>query len=95
MYRVNAEVSFWTRGPRVVQVVYSVTAAQVPGDVREAYARLIGHWYRRVKTESGAGFANVTRQKFGDVMTVYASDNTGALPEDVRELLAPYRVPNI
>ena len=92
---VNAEVSFWTRGPRVVQVVYTVATGQVPSDVREAYARLTGYWYRRVKTESGAGFANVTRQKFGDIMTVYASDTTGALPDDVRELLAPYRLPNL
>ena len=32
----------------------------------EAYAQLVGHWYRRVKTQAGANFQNVTQQKFGD-----------------------------
>jgi hypothetical protein len=92
---VNREVSVWTRGPRVVQVVYATATGQVPGDVKEAYARLVGHWYRRVKTESAAGFLNVTHQKFGDAAVIYSSDTAGELPDDVRELLAPYRVPRV
>ena len=56
---VNADVRDWTRGPRVVQVVYATATSQVPADVKEAYARLVGHWYRQVKTEVASNFQNV------------------------------------
>ena len=92
---VNAEVSFWTRGPRIVQVIYATLTGQVPSDVKEAYARLIGCWYRRTKTEASANFINVTHQKFGDSTVAYANDAVDALPDDVRELLSPYRAPRI
>jgi hypothetical protein len=91
---VNAEVRVWTRGPRVVQVVYATLTGQVPGDVKEAYARLVGHWYRKVKTEAAANFQNVQQQKYGDTFVIFGGDGTPAgLPAEVLELLAPYRVP--
>jgi hypothetical protein len=96
---VNADLHFWTQGPRVVQVVYTTATGQVPGDVKEAYARLIGHWYRRVKTEGAANFLNVQQQKYGDTFVIYGTGGTGAandaLPGDVVGLLAPYRTPNV
>ncbi|HKB05719.1 MAG TPA: phage head-tail connector protein [Gemmataceae bacterium] len=91
---VNATVRAWTRGPRVVQVVYSTLTGQVPADVKEAYARLVGHWYRQVKTESAASFQNVMQQKVGETFTIFGGEGAGAgLPAEVAELLAPYRVP--
>jgi Phage gp6-like head-tail connector protein len=94
---INQSVARWTRGPRVVQVVYVVAAAAAPDDVLEAYAQLVGHWYRRVKTQAGANFQNVTQQKFGDAWTTYLPGAVAGLPlpPDVERLLAPYRVPNL
>lgn len=91
---VNSEIRSWTRGPRVVKVVYTTATSAVPNDVKEAYARIIGSWYRRVKTESAAAFINVTQQNFGDMSVSYAGTPEG-LPEEVVELLAPYRAPRI
>ena len=83
----------WARGPRVVQVVYSTATGAVPADVRAAYAQLIGHWYRRVKTQAAAGFQDVARQRFGDVSTTFARGQDDGPPGEVLRLLAPYRVP--
>jgi hypothetical protein len=91
---VNAQARDWTVGPRVVQVVYATATGQVPADVKEAYARLVGHWYRQVKTEAAANFQNVAQQKFGDTFVIYGKPAAG-LPADVTELLAPYRVPPV
>jgi predicted SpoU family rRNA methylase len=91
---VNTAVRAWTRGPRVVQVVYSTLTSQVPADVKEAYARLVGHWYRQVKTESAASFQNVMQQKVGEMFTIFGGEGSAAgLPAEVAELLAPYRGP--
>lgn len=89
---VNADVRDWTRGPRVVQVVYATLTGQVPGDVKEAYARLVGHGYRKVKTEAASNYQNVAQQKYGDTFVIFAAPG-GGLPADVIELLKPYRVP--
>lgn len=90
---VNSDLRTWTRGPRVVQVVYSVTTSQVPNDVKEACARLIGSWYRRLKTETAVSFVNVMQQNFGEMATTYAASE--GVPQEVFELLAPYRAPRI
>ena len=84
-----------TDGPRVVQVVYGTATSAVPNDVKEAYARLVGHWYRRVKTESAAGFQDIRQQKFDDTSVVYGTPEGGAAPDEVLALLAPYRAPNV
>jgi hypothetical protein len=91
------DLAFWMRSPRAVQVVYTVTTGNVPADVREAYAQLIGHWYRRVKTQSATGYVNVTQQVFGNTATRFSpGDVTGLpVPPDVLTLLAPYRTPNV
>ena len=89
---VNTDINIWTRGPRVVQVVYTTATSSVPNDVKEAYARLVGHWYRRVKTEVAGNFQNVTQQKYGDTFVTFGRENSG-WPSDVIALLAPYRVP--
>jgi hypothetical protein len=66
----------------------------VPNDVKEAYARLVGHWYRKVKTEAAANFQNISQQKYGDTFVIFGSNGaTVGLPDEVTELLAPYRVP--
>lgn len=90
---VNADTRLWTRGPRVVQVVYTTATGQVPADVKEAYARLVGHGYRRVKTDQAAGFQNVAQQKYGDTFIIFAGPPGPGLPADVAALLAPYRAP--
>ena len=84
----------WTRGPRVVQVVYATATGAVPNDVKEAYARLVGHWYRKLKTDVASNFQNVAQQKYGDTFVIFGGDSVGAgMPRDVTDLLAPYRVP--
>jgi hypothetical protein len=78
--------------PRAVQVVY-VTTAATPADVRQAYAELVGHWYRHVKTMIAAQYQNVIQQTFGDATAIFAKDQIAGLPlpADVVRLLAPYR----
>jgi uncharacterized phiE125 gp8 family phage protein len=85
----------WAYGPRVVQVVYATATGAVPADVKEAYALVVGHWYRHVKTQQAAAFQNVTQQTFGDSTAIFAKDQIAGLPlpEDVRRLLAAHRNP--
>jgi hypothetical protein len=93
---MNAEIRIWTRGPRVVQVVYATATSAVPNDVKEAYARLVGHWYRKVKTDVAANFQNVQQQKYGETFVIFgAGEADTGIPEEVKQLLAPYRVPEI
>jgi hypothetical protein len=90
-------VNTWPRGPRIIQVVYTVTSSAIADDVLEAYAQLVGHWYRRVKTQTVANWQNVTAVRLGDARTDYGPDQISGLPipPDVYHLLAPYRIPNI
>jgi hypothetical protein len=85
----------WLLAPRTVQVVYATATGAVPADVREAYALLIGHWYRYVKTQVASGFQNVYRQTAGGTTVIFARDQIagGSLPVDLPRLLAAYRVP--
>jgi hypothetical protein len=94
---INAIRNVWTRSPRAVQVIYTTATGAVPNDVKEAYAQLIGHWYRQVKTQVGANFQNLDLQKFGDVTLNYRPEQISKppFPPDVERLLAPYRTPNI
>jgi uncharacterized phiE125 gp8 family phage protein len=90
-------VAPWAYGPRMVQVVYVTATSAVPADVKEAYALLIGHWYRHVKTQVASGFQDVIQQTFGDTTMIFSKDQLAGLPvpDDVRRLLAPYRTPTI
>lgn len=91
---VNTEIRTWTRGPRVVQVVYATATSAVPNDVKEAYARLIGHWYRKVKTDVAANFQNVQQQKYGETFVIFGGNGAASgIPDHVIDLLSPYCVP--
>jgi hypothetical protein len=78
--------------PRAVQVVY-VTNAYVPSDVKEAYAELVGHWYRHMKTLIATQYENVTEQKAGAATVIFNKGQIAGLPlpPDVPRLLGPYR----
>src|SRR5262245_18038719 len=92
----NTEVRTWTHGPRIMQVVYATATGQVPADVKEAYARLVGHWYRKVKSDIASNFQNVQQQKYGDTFVIFGGEEwKSGLPQEVAELLAPYRMPQI
>lgn len=88
------QIRDWTSGARVVQVVYSTASGAVPDDVKEAYARLIGHWYRQVKTDAGRGWQNVAQQKYGETFVIYGSERLG-WPDEVERLLSLYRTPPV
>src|SRR5262245_33998387 len=94
---VNSAVQDWKGSPRAVQVVYSTATSAVPNDVKEAFAQLVGHYYKHVKTQVAANFQNVDRQTFGDVTVAYKLDQLVKLPlpPDIERLLAPYRTPNL
>ena len=89
------DVAPWEYGPRNVEVVYTTATGSVPADVKEAYALLVGHWYRQVKTQAAANFQNLDQQKLGDVTVTYGLDQVanGPLPPDVARILAAYRTP--
>jgi uncharacterized phiE125 gp8 family phage protein len=85
----------WAQAPRAVQVVYVTATGVVPADAKEAYALLVGHWYRHVKTQIAAGFQNVTQQTFAGATAIFAKDQIAGLPlpSHVFQLLAPHRAP--
>jgi len=87
----------WALAPRAVQVVYTTATGAVPADVKEAYALLVGHWYRHVKTQQAAGYENVTQQTFGGATAIFSKDQIAGLPlpQDIHQLLAPYRTPAV
>jgi hypothetical protein len=91
------DVPPWEYGPRNVEVVYSTATGSVPADVKEAYALLVGHWYRHVKTQVASGFQDVIQQTFGGTTLIFSKDQLAGLPvpDEVRRLLAPYRAPVI
>jgi hypothetical protein len=91
------DVPPWGYGPRTVEVIYMTATGSVPADVKEAYALLIGHWYRHVKTQIASGFQDVIQQTFGDTTSIFSKDQLAGLPvpDEVRRLLAPYRTPAV
>jgi Phage gp6-like head-tail connector protein len=88
---VNANIRLWTRAPGVVQVVYVTPTDAIPADVKEAFARLVCHWYRRTKTDANTSYLNVAQQKFGDTFVIYQSGREEAVPKDVVQLLKPHK----
>jgi trehalose-6-phosphatase len=77
---------------RSVRVDYATTVP-VAADVQQAYADLVGHWYRHVKTMVASHYQNVTQQTFGDTTAIFSKDQINGLPlpPDVVRLQAPYR----
>jgi uncharacterized phiE125 gp8 family phage protein len=94
---INTDLTKWSDSPRAVQVVYAIATGAVPNDVKEAYAQLVGHWYRQAKTQVATNFLNIELQKFGDVTVHYQSGQSARLaaPTETTALLAPYRTPNV
>src|SRR5262245_54869740 len=83
---------FGARAPYAVQVVYTASAS-IPNDLKHAYADLVGHWYRHVKTMVASEWQNVTQQTFGDATAIFSKDQINGLPvpPDVARILATYR----
>lgn len=83
--------------PGVVRVAYTTATGGVPELVCRAYAELIGHWYRQVKTQVASGQLNVLQQTNGTTVTEYPWGQSGGfrIPQGVISLLAPFRVPNL
>lgn len=88
---VNGDLRLWTADPQVVQVIYTTATSAVPDDVKEAFARLVGHGYRRVKTDQAANFQSVAQQKYGETFVIFERRAESAIPVDVASMLAPYR----
>jgi hypothetical protein len=85
----------FARGPRAVQVVYATATGAVPDDVKEAYALLIGHWYRMAKTAFGQNYEMLETliDTSGEKDWPWSVSAGEPLPPGVLQLLQPYRVP--
>jgi uncharacterized phiE125 gp8 family phage protein len=83
--------------PGAVRVAYTTATGAVPAAVQRAYAELIGHWYRQVKTHVATGQLNQSDRTDAGVVTSYPWGQAGGfrLPAGVLQLLKPYRVPNL
>jgi uncharacterized phiE125 gp8 family phage protein len=83
--------------PGAVRVAYTTATGQVPAAVGRAYAELVGHWYRQVKTQVSTGQLDYLQQTNGSVVTEYPWGLSGGfrVPAGVLQLLGPYRVPNL
>ena len=77
--------------PGAIRAVYETTG-EIRADLRRAYARLVGFYLRRQKTEVGAEFRNVAQQRRGDSFVIYSSASD-AVPADVLRVLERYRCP--
>jgi len=83
--------------PGTIRVIYTTATGSVPQAVCRAYAELIGHWYRQVKTQVATGQLNVIQETNGSTVTEYPWGESGGfrIPNGVLALLAPLRVPNL
>lgn len=78
--------------PGAVRVAYTTPTGEVPGAILRAYAELVGHWYRQVKTHISTGHLNLTFQADGTGFP-WGQATGFRLPEGTLQLLRPYRVP--
>jgi hypothetical protein len=83
--------------PNAVKVTYSTATSSVPDAVSKAYADLIGHWYREVKTWIATEQQNVLTRTDGSVVTEYPWGQSGGfdVPRGVKRLLESFRTPAI
>ena len=84
--------------PAAVQVVYATATSAVPNPVKEAFAQLVGHWYRQAKTFSDQNYQMLLERTASatDVKSWSWSLVSGLkIPPGVLQLLAPYRVPAV
>lgn len=84
-----------TDWPGTVQVTYSTATGAVPGAVREAFAQLIGQWYRLAKTNADLAGVLLTEKTDATGTKTYPWALAGGLrvPAAVLQILAPFRVP--
>ncbi len=87
----------WADWPEAVKVVYTAATGNVPAAVKQAFADLVGHWYRQAKTNSDASFLMLIESVSGTTTKGYSWSLTHGLsiPPGVLELLAPYRMPTV
>jgi uncharacterized phiE125 gp8 family phage protein len=81
--------------PESAKVAYTTAADSVPAAVKQAFAELVGHWYKQAKTAEDAAYLLLTESTNGTTTKGYSWSLTRGLsiPPGVRELLAPFRVP--
>ena len=86
----------WDIGPEhfpgAVRVTYTTATDEVPAAVAQAYAALIGHWYRQTKTHAATGQLNVGQAADGTSYP-WGQSSGFKLPAGVLDLLRPFRVP--
>lgn len=81
--------------PNAVRVIYSTTGITLPPAAARAYSELIGFWLRQVKTSNATGQLNVIQTPGLNGPTIYPWNQSLGyrIPEGVKELLRPFRVP--
>lgn len=82
--------------PGAVRVSYSTPTSEVPPAVKDAFARIVGHWYRQAKTSADAGQLMLTELTTGGTDTkAYSWGLTSGLglPPGALEELKLFRVP--
>ena len=80
--------------PGAVRVSYSTAAGQVPSAVVQAYADLVGHWYRQTKTHVASGQLNLIQSGTGSSYP-WGQSIGYRIPVGVLDLLKPFRVPSM
>ena len=83
--------------PESAKVVYTVATDSVPAAVKQAFADLVGHWYRQAKTAADADYLMLMENTSGTDTKAYSWSLTRGLsiPPGVLELLVPFRVPSM
>ena len=83
--------------PESAKVVYTTATDSVPAAVKQAFADLVGHWYKQAKTSADASFLLLTESVNGTTTKGYSWSLTRGLniPPGVLELLEPFRVPSL
>lgn len=79
--------------PGAVRVSYTTATSSVPAAVVRAYAELIGHWYRAVKTHVALGQLDQLSEFENGILTEFPRGLSEgfSLPPGMLELLQPYR----
>ena len=77
--------------PGAVRVVYTTATGAVPAAVSQAYADLVGHWYRQTKTHVSTGQLNLGES--GDTIYPWGQSSGFNIPSGVLALLRPFRSP--
>lgn len=77
--------------PGAVRVIYTTATGAVPAAVLQAYADLVGHWYRQAKTHAATGQLNLGQS--GDTIYPWGQSSGFKIPEGVLALLRPFRLP--